>query len=54
MKITLVLSLVKLTPCNVTFCTSNYGYQINDNPDHCPLKVNPLTTFLNHTYYVLI
>ena len=34
------------TPCNVTFYTYNYGYQINENPDHCSLKIPLLLRFL--------
>ena len=49
MKITLGLSSVKITFCNVTFCTSNHGYQNNENPGHCSLKIYPLTTFLNQS-----
>ena len=49
MKSTLVLSFVKITPFNVTFCTSNHVYQIYENPEHCSLKIYPLTTFLNPT-----
>ena len=37
------------TPCNVTFYTYNYGSQTHENPDHCSLKIYPLTTFLNRT-----
>ena len=46
----LFLSLkAQFTPCNVTFYTSNYGSQIHENPDHCSLKIYPLTMFLNWT-----
>ena len=27
------------TPCNVTFCTSNYGYQTNENPELAECRV---------------
>ena len=43
------LSFVKITHCNVTFCTYNHRYQINENPDYCSLKIYPLITFLNRT-----
>ena len=49
MKITLVMSFVKITTSNVTFCISNHLYQNNENLDHCSLKIYPLTTFLNQT-----
>ena len=48
--IALFLSLdAQCTPCNVTFYTSNHGSQIHENPDHCSLKLYPLTTFPNWT-----
>ena len=48
--IALFLALdAQCTPCNVTFCTSNYGFQIHENPDHCSIKRYPLTTFPNWT-----
>ena len=43
------LVFVKMTPCNVTFCTSNHWYQINENPFNCSLKRYPLTMILNWT-----
>ena len=48
--IALFLSLdAQCTPCNVVFYTSNYGYKIHENPEHCSFKIYPLTTFLNRT-----
>ena len=40
------ITFVKITPCIVTFCTSNHVYQIIENLD---LEKYPLTTLPNRT-----